>query len=198
MLDLTGVKALGETFLWFLSLGESDAKQIRDELQDLLSHCSQTLKSLGELTEALYGMKPEQFTEQTYLPVYFHCVNNYTSPEAARRARSHCTDIQRDVARMRFKLTRLLRTEIGSWKSLDAAFGRLVDADEDFLDQFEKDMSRVDRELTEVVGLLGKDRQEAWRRYEELRSALLQDLAGLSKEFRNMREAEDHIRRVLT
>jgi len=198
MLELTAIKELGETFLWFLTLGRSDAKQIRDELQDLLSHCSQTLKSLGELTEALYKMKPQEFTEESFLPIYFHCINNYTSPDAARRARSHCTDIQRDVARIHFKLTKILRAEVGSWKSLDEAFRKVADADENFLDQFEKDMSQVDKELTEVVNLLRETPQEAWRKYEQLRSTLLNDLAGMSKEFKNMRQAEDHIRRVLT
>jgi hypothetical protein len=143
-------------------------------------------------------MKPQDFTEESFLPIYFHCINNYTSPDAARRARSHCTDIQRDVARINFKLTKILRTEIGSWKSLDKAFKKVADADEDFLDQFEKDMSQVDKELTEIVNLLRENPQEAWRKYEQLRATLLTDLAGMRKDFNNMRQAEDHIRRVLT
>ncbi len=198
MIDLAAVKELGETFLWFLTLGKSDVKEIRDELQDLLSHCSQTLKSFGELTEALYQMKPQEFTEASFLPVYFHCINNYTSPDAARRARSHCTDIRRDIERINFKLTKILRTEIGSWRSLDEAFKKVSDADQDFLDHFERDMSLVDNELTQIVSLLRGDPQEAWHRYEQLRSTLLADRAELRNEFKNMQQAEDHIRRVLT
>ena len=198
MLELTAVKELGEIFLWFLTLGKSDTKRIRDELQDLLSHCSQTLKSLGELTEALYKMKLQEFTKKTFLSIYFYCYNNYTRPDAARQARSHCTDIERDIRRIQFKLTKILRTEVGSWKGLDKAFAKFGKADVDFLDKFEEDMSQVDKKLTEILNLLPKKRQEAWRKYEELRSALLKDLSGLTKEFEKMRKAEDHIRRILT
>lgn len=152
----------------------------------------------GELTEALYKIKPEKFTQETYLPVYFFCINNYTNPEAARIARSHCTDITRDVDRINFKLTKILRAEVGSWKSLDQAFDNFIHVDEDFLYQFEKDMAEVDKVLTEIVRLLQYDPEAAWRKYEDLRSALLADLAELREAFKNMRKAENHIRRLLT
>ena len=169
-----------------------------NELQDLLNHCSQTIKSSAELAESLYKLKPEEFSEDTFLPVYFHCVTNYTSPEAARHARSHCTDIMRDVERIKFKVTKILRTEIGHWTSLDEAFAKFSNADDDFLDQFEKDMQLVDAELQQIFNLIQTNQQAAWQKYDQLRITLAADLAKLSGEFRKMREAEDHVRKVLT
>jgi ElaB/YqjD/DUF883 family membrane-anchored ribosome-binding protein len=197
MLDLVAAKELGEALLWFLTLGKSDAKQIRDELQDLLSHCSQTLKSMGELTEALYKIKLKDFKKE-FPATFFHCTTNFTSPDAARRARSHCTDIKRDVERINFKVTKILRTEIGSWKSLNEAFKKFARADDDFLDQFENDMAKVDKELLEILRMMNKKPKEAWQRYEQLRSGLLDDIDELKEEFNTMRKAENHIRLVLT
>ena len=47
MLEIWAIKRLGQTFGWFLQLGAADAKQMRDELQDLLDHCSQSIKALA-------------------------------------------------------------------------------------------------------------------------------------------------------
>jgi hypothetical protein len=197
-IDLTGPKELAKAFGWFLALGASETQHIRDELQDLLLHTTQTLKALVQLTEALYQIEADDFDEKSYLPVFFHCSQNFTSPEAAQKARSHCTDIQRDIERIQFKLAKVLRAKVGRWKSLDEAFKRLADADRDFLDQFEADMQRVDEELLEIVRLVREDRQEAWKRYEGLRSTLLDSISRLREEVAAMRQAEDHIRGILT
>jgi hypothetical protein len=198
MLDVEAIKRLGESFNWFLQIGATDAKQVRDELQDLLDHCAATIKAVAELAAALYELKPEEFSENSFIPVYLHCTANYTSPDAARQARSHCTDIVRDVARIKFKVTRLLRAENLQWQSLDQAFARFENADDDFLNQFETDMQLVQGELQQILNLVRVDRQVAWQRYDLLRQTLIGDLAKLSGEFNKMREAEDHVRRILT
>ena len=197
-IDLSGLRELVGAFAWFLGLGKADTQHIRDETQDLLDHTAQTLKVFVQLTEALYKIEEEDFDQQSFLPVFFHCTQNFTNPEAARRARGHCTDIQRDVERIQFKLTKVLRTNVGRWKSLDEAFGWLADADEDFLERFEADMRRVDQELLEIARLVSEDRQAAWQRYGGLRAALLDEMAKLRGEIDKMRRAEDHVRRVLT
>jgi hypothetical protein len=197
MLDIGQIKFLAASFDWFLNIGASDAKKVRDELQDLLNHCAQTIKSAVELGETLYQVKSEDFSEDTFRPIFFHCVKNYTSPEAARQARSHCTDIERDVARIKFRLTRLLRADNLQWNSLDQAFARFSDADGDFLVQFERDMQLVQSELQEILTLTRTDPQQAWQKYEQLRETLTADLAKLTGELKKMRDAEDHIRRIL-
>src|SRR5687768_8499367 len=106
MLGIGQIKFLAASFDWFLGIGASDASKIKDELQDLLGHCAQTVKAAAELTQSLYAFKPEEFSKATFMPVFPHCVQNYTSGDAARRARSQCTDIERDVARIKFRLAK--------------------------------------------------------------------------------------------
>lgn len=197
-IDLSGAKELAKGLQWLSSLGESDTKKVRDELQDLLLHCSQTLKSFVQLAEVLYEIKKEAFNTESFLDVFFHCSANYTSPEGARKARSHCTDIQRDIQRIKFKLAKVLRSELGQWSSVDEDFSKLVDADEDFLDSFETDMERVQRELEQILELIESDTESAWERYESLRTSLIKSVSGLRKELRTMERAENHIRRMLT
>ena len=197
MLSIGQIKFLSETFDWFLNIGAADAKKMRDGLQDLLGHCAQTIKAAAELAEALYQIKAEEFSEDTFRPIFLHCVKNYTSPEAARQARSHCTDIQRDVGRIKFRLAKVLRADDLQWKSLDQQFARFADADGDFLVQFEHDMQLVQTELQEILGLTQTDCRQAWQKYEKLRTTLLADLSKLTAELKKMREAEDHIRKIL-
>jgi hypothetical protein len=197
MLSIGQIKFLSETFDWFLNIGAADAKKMRDELQDLLGHCAQTIKAAAELAEALYQIKAEEFSEDTFRPIFLHCVKNYTSPEAARRARSHCTDIERDVGRIKFRLAKVLRADDLQWKSLDQQFAKFADADGDFLVQFEHDMQLVQTELQEILGLAQTDCRQAWQKYEKLRTTLMADLSKLTAELKKMREAEDHIRRIL-
>jgi len=198
MLGIGQIKFLAESFDWFLGIGATDASKIKDELQDLLGHCAQTVKAAAELTESLYALKPEEFSQTTFMPIFLHCVKNYTSVDAARRARSHCTDIERDVARIKFRLARILRAENLQWQSLDQAFARFADADGDFLVQFEHDMQLVETELQQIRNLVGSDPHQAWQKYENLRETLAADLANLSGELKKMQQAEDHVRRILT
>lgn len=193
------LKELGDSLAWFLQLGKSDTQYIRDELQDLLGHASQTLKSLVQLTESLYQIKEKDFNEQSFLPVYFHCLQNFADPEAARRTRSHCTDIERDIERIQFKFAKVLRTEWGKLESLNTTFEKFKNTDNDFLMAHEDAMARVNKELNEITVLVSaKKNRQAWKRYNILRTQLLKALTKLQRQLKTMNKAEDHIRRILT
>jgi hypothetical protein len=181
---------------WFLTLGKSDTDHIHNELQDLLHHTSQSLKTLTELSEVMYEIKREEFNMESFGKIYAHCLNNLIGfPEA----RTHCTDIQRDLNRINFKLTKYLRAEWGTWKSLNKTFERLASADEDFLRYFEEDLKKVEERLRTVFRLLDNEhKEEAWKEYQVLRASLLQDHDQVRTELRKLAEAENHVRRVLT
>ena len=109
------------------------------------------------------------------------------------------SDIERDVARINFKMARILRTEVGNWKGVDDAFRILSSADATFLEKYEQELRRIGKELDDISGLLKRNEQrEAWERYRTLRSSLLQDRVALRDEFARMDEAENYIRRLLT
>jgi len=198
-MDLTGFREFLRGLGWFLNLGKSDTEHVRREITDLLEHTSQSLQSLLELSNALEDIPLERFNSETFWPIHMHCLNFFTSPDALRRARTHCTDIERDVARINFKMARILRTEVGNWKGVDDAFRILSSADATFLEKYEQEPRRIGKELDDISGLLKRNEQrEAWERYRTLRSSLMQDRVALRDEFARMDEAEDYIRRLLT
>lgn len=198
MIDIVAGQKIGGALGWLLTLGASDTKAVRQEMEDLLVHCTSTLKSLVELCDALNSLTDENFDVESFRQVYYHCQFNYTMPEAAVKARTHCTDIERDIERITFKITKLMRTELGRWADVDKGFGELRDADLSFLDRFEEDMKRVNDGLKQVNELISKDKDVAWIQFENLRDPLLEGMKRLSQEIDTMQRAQDHVRRLLT
>jgi hypothetical protein len=195
----TSLKEFVEPLEWFLILGASDTKHIRSELQDLLHHTSQSLKSLIELSEVLEDIPRESFDLKSFGPVYTHCRSYFTSPDGAQEARTHCTDIVRDINRINFKVAKYLRTEWGTWKGLNRAFEKLENADSTFLEEFEKELTRIDDQLREIFHLVESGKgDEAWNRYQDLRLSVLKGRDNLRDELKKLSEAERHIRRILT
>ena len=184
---------------WFLTLGASDTKHIRNELQDLLHHTSQSLKGLVNLSEVLDDIPLENFDLKSFGPVYVHCQSYFTSPAGAQEVRTHCTDILRDVNRINFKLAKYLRAEGGDWKGLNHAFEKLENADLTFLEEFENELVRIGDQLRAIFHLIDSGKaEEGWNRYQELRLSVLKGRDSLRHELKKLSEAEVHIRRILT
>jgi hypothetical protein len=184
---------------WFLALGASDTRHIRNELQDLLHHTAQSLKGLINLSEVLDDIPQESFDLKSFGPVYTHCQSYFTSPDGAQETRTHCSDITRDVNRINFKIAKYLRTEGGDWKGLNHAFESLMDADRTFLEEFEKELVRMGEQLKAIFQMIESDRSdEAWNRYQDLRLSVLKGCDSLAPELKRLSEAEDYIRRILT
>ena len=206
-------KAL-EALSWFTTLGANDTKHVRDEILDLLHHSSKSLKTLNDLAETLEPVIRKNFNKEFFRSIYFHCLNNFTNPEAAKQARTHCTDIARDINRISFKISKFFRTERDfsfttknvqdsppePFKNIDEAFQMLMDGDKEFLIEFEKELNRIGNELQETFNLLFKTEQvdEAWEKYDKLSKSILDERQNLKKEIEKMEKAENHIRRILT
>jgi hypothetical protein len=199
MFDIAALQKLAEPLAWFLTLGKSDTEHMRSELLDLLTHTGQSVRSLIELEKTLAGLKEAEFSKDKFMNVYLHCKYVFTGNDASERARTHCTDIQRDVRRINFVAAKVLRTEMGNWKNVDKSFADLENADDTFLSEFGGTLRGVDAKLDEVQDLLDKKkRAAAWAAYETLRKDLRRDVDALSKIVDQLRKAEDHIRSVLT
>lgn len=198
MLAIDQFKYFIGAFSWFTSLGKADADHIKEEIEDLLSHSSQSLRTLLELSDTLRDIPAAQFTKE-FWPIANHCLLVFTGPEAANKARTHCTDIERDLNRINFKMAKVLRTESGDWKGIDRAFAMLVNADFTFLDNFEAELRRIGTDLDEVGKLVKNgDTTAAMQKYNELRDSLLCSRRDLSNEIAAMRRAQVHIHALLT
>jgi len=189
---------------WFLTLGKDDAKQVRDALEDLILHTSASLKSFVELRDVLEEVPKTSFDQTTFAKtIYFPCTANLTGSDAALKARTHCTDIARDINRINFKVSKYLRTENMDWKGINEAFLELVNADMTFLNDFEELMKQVDQELRTIYELLGVKidvikKEEAWTRYQTLRTSLHDQDQRLRETLERLRSAQTHVRQLLT
>lgn len=188
---------------WFLTLGKQDTKHIRDELEDLLVHTSTSLKTFIELREAMVEIPEAAFDQAAFEKVYYYCRKTFTSSDAAGKARTHCTDIIRDIDRIEFKVSKYLRAENMDWKGLNQAFSDLKGADVTFLHHFETLVDKVDQDLLEIAKLLESKldtnkRKDAWKRYESLRRHLAEQDQGLVDTLKALRDAQVHVRRLLT
>ena len=193
------LKVLLSSLDWFLSIGKGDVEHIKGEIADLLQHSSQSLKSLLEMSDILEDIPMGDFSQQTFGPIANHCLWFFTSPHAAQQARTHCTDIQRDVARIKFKMAKILRTENQDWKGIDDAFRRLMDADHYYLHHYEMELGRIGSELSDIGNLLDKGKtKEAWQRYVDLRKSLTHSRKSLSREIAKMQQAQTHVHMLLT
>ncbi len=199
MFDVTALQTLLEPLGWFLTLGKSDTKEMRTEIQELLHHTGQSVRTLIELETTLAGLNEQTLTKDSFYNVYLHCKYTYTGNDAPELARTHCSDIRRDIRRISFKAAKLFRTEWGEWKNVGNSFSKLENADLAFLEEFGSSLRRVDAELDVVNDLLKKDdKAAAWTRFSGLRDDIRSDVESLRTVIERLRQAEDHIRLVLT
>ena len=196
---ISNLKVLLNPLDWFLSIGKADVEHVKAEVADLLQHSSQSLKSLIELSSVLEDIPRGDFSQQTFGPIANHCLWFFTSPQAAQQARTHCTDIKRDVARIKFRMAKVLRTENQDWKGIDRAFNRLMDADHYYLHLYEQEMHRIGSALNSVGEQLSNDHTDAaWNQYTELRRSLAGTCGTLSNEIAKMQKAQTHVHALLT
>ena len=196
---ISHLKVLLNPLDWFLSIGRGDAEHVKAEIADLLQHSSQSLKSLLELYTILEDIPRSYFSQQTFGPIANHCLWFFTSPDAVQQARTHCTDIKRDVARIKFKMAKILRTENLDWKGIDKAFNRLMDADYYYQHLYEMELHRIGIELNKINKLLSDDSVDsAYNQYVELRKSLTKSCDALSSEISKMQKAQTHVHELLT
>ncbi len=196
---ISHLKVLLSPLKWFLSIGKEDVDHVKVEIADLLQHSSQSLKSLLELSTVLEEIPRKKFSQETFGPIGNHYLLFFTSPQAAQQARTHCTDIQRDVARIKFKMSKILRTENRDWKGIDKAFQGLMDADHYYLHHYEHELMRIGSILSDISELLkNKKTDAAWKQYLELRKSLTRSCTSLANEIAKMQRAQTHIHALLT
>jgi hypothetical protein len=199
VIDLTKLPDLLNPFGWLSRLGKGDTDHVKSEIGDLLQHSSQALRTLIELDDTLVDIPLQEFTPAKFWPIANHCFWFFTSPEAAQKARTHCTDIQRDVARINFKMAKVLRTENLDWKGISQAFSELEDADLNYLAEYEKELTRLGTELQAIGTILNSGgTQRAWDQYEALRTSIQTSRQAMSNQIGLMRMAQTNIHSLLT
>src|SRR4029434_1737308 len=198
MIDLTKLPDLLSPLGWLARLGKGDSDHVKAEIADLLQHSSQSLLTLNDLDETIVEVAAEDFATK-FWPIATHCYWFFTSPEAAQKARTHCTDIQRDVARINFKMAKVLRTEGLDWQGISQAFADLLNADQNYLFEYEAELTRLGTELRAIEQLVTSgDIQRAWDQYQALRLSIQTSRRKLSDQIALMQKAQTNVHSLLT
>ncbi len=165
-LAFRGAHEIQKGVSWLSGLGREETQHVRDELLELLLHCRASLKSVLDVAAALELIPKDELDEQRFWSIYWHYTGVFTTPRAAENERTHCSDIAKDVRRINFKMARVLRTELSSWRGIGEAFEMLISADEDFLQTHAQEMIRVREEVDKILRDLGNGEQaSAWKKY---------------------------------
>lgn len=197
LLDLTTIKPIFDGLAWLMTLGEQEIKHVKDETQELLGHLSKSLKSLWEITTEVARLSDQDFKDG-FAEVYHYFKLFYYDPEPFEKARTHCSDLRRDIGRIEFKLANLLRTDIGNWSKAEQALQLELLEDYCYINEYRKNFELLNTRLNDIHSLLrqGKD-DEALKAYQALRTDLSGDLDHLNIYIQRMREADTYIRQIV-
>ena len=197
MLNLATVKPIVDGIVWLASLGASEIRQVKDETQELLRHLSKSLKSLWEVTREVAKLSDQSFKSE-FPGVYDYFKKFYYDLEAFEGARTHCSDLKRDVGRITFKLSVFLRTDIGKWSQAYQELNLGLLDDVSYMQEYRENFELLNTKLNEIQSLLqqGKD-EDALKAYQILRSDLSRDLDHLNDYIDRMRKSDTYIREIV-
>ena len=129
MLDLASIKEIAAALTWLLTLGASEIKHVKIQTEELIQHLSASLVNLWDVTLQVTRLTEQDFNRQNFEDVWNYFFRYYLDPENISKARTHCGEVARDIDRITFKLTTILRADIGKWSEAKEKFKQIVDED---------------------------------------------------------------------
>jgi DNA repair exonuclease SbcCD ATPase subunit len=197
MIDLTIVKTITGALDWLLTLGARDVKHVKEQIKELISHLSASAVSLWDATKEISRLQENQFNKQSFIDVYDYFTGFYFAPEHISAARTHCTVVARDLERIKFKLAKILRTDLGKWKEADTQFQAIIDADEEILKTYQTSIEELKTHLDQIKADFDARRPAAAKKsYFGLKEKVRSDLNAMKKTLSKIEAAYNHIERI--
>lgn len=194
MLELKTVQEIIEALKWISTLGNSDIKEVKNDVEELVSELSKSLANLWDVVCQVTSIKEDEFSKESFSAVYDYFVEFYLGMGNLMPARTYCGNVRRTVGRIKFKFAKFLHTDVGKWDEVDAALRKIVKRDGDILAEYETSIRKLDYELKEIKGLLVKKEVVAGKnRYFGLKSDLEDNIRLLKSGTEEMSRALDHI-----
>ena len=106
-MDLTFADAAGKTFLWLLTLGKSELRAVRTDVEELINDLRKSLVSLYDLAKVITDADSAGLEARTFAPVYDYVNRFYLNPQDLSAPRTHCGYVSRDVDRIMFKFSKV-------------------------------------------------------------------------------------------
>jgi len=193
-MDLSFAEGAAKTFAWLLTLGKSELKAVRTDVEELINDLRKSLVSLYDLAKVITDLPPNKLNARTFAPVYDYVNRFYLNPENLSAARTHCGYVERDVNRIMFKLGSLLHSDLGKWKDVYQHVGDIVGADGAIIDTLERTIADIRRKLDGVNRLINiGDLPAARKEYSALSTSLKPDVVKLGEHIDTMDKTNRHI-----
>ena len=197
MLNLATVKPIVDGIVWLASLGASEIKHVKDETQELLTHLARSLKSLWEVTREVAKLSDQSFQSE-FPGVYDYFKKFYYDLEAFEGARTHCSDLKRNVGRITFRLSVFLRTDIGKWSQAYQQLNLSLLEDVSYMHEYRENFELLNTKLNAIQSLLQEGKHaDALNAYQILRNDLSRDLDHLNNYINSMRKSDSYIRELV-
>ena len=194
------LQSLGEilkTLKWLSTLGLSELKDVKMDVIDLISELSKSLTSLWEVVTQATNIKKKKFGKESFGTAYDYFLGFYAGDWNISPARTHCGNVERAVGRIKFKVGKILHTDLGKWNEVDEKLKEIVDGDGVILYEYDQSIKNLDSEMNQIKTLLDKDKDsEAKTRYYDLKAKLESDIRFLRKGIKRMEMAIDHVNKV--
>jgi hypothetical protein len=193
-MDLMFAKEAGKAFLWILTLGKSELRAVRTDVEELINDLRKSLVSLYDLATVITNVDAAKLDTRTFASVYDYVYRFYLNPQDLSAARTHCGYVSRDVDRIMFKLGKLLHSDVGKWKEAQQQLVAVIGADGAILDSLDKTVTDIRAKLDAVnKHLVAGDVGAARDLYSQLSAPLKPDVVALGECVDAMDKANRHL-----
>ncbi len=198
------ISTIIEAIAWLHSFGKEDVKEVKEETEELLSDLSKSLTNLHDLTCEISSLSSRaaalsntQFVE-AFQDVQIYADRFYFDDASVSAAHTRCGNVGRDVARIKFKLVKFLRTDLGKWNEADHQLNEIIFADNRILNEYQNNISLLRGSMSHVSELIKNGEvDEARKACIVLGHTLQDDLTRLREGVKQMQVAFDYVRQVV-
>jgi hypothetical protein len=193
MLELGTIKEIVKALEWIATLGKSEIKDYKNEVNDLISELSKSLTNLWDVVKQLTAIKEKNFSKDSFHEVYDYFFSFYAGDWNISPARTHCGNVIRSTNRIKFKVSKRLHGDLGRWKEIDKKIDFIGSADPVILDEYDGSIQKIDSRLKEIRKAIDNDIEDAKKQYFSLKDNLRSDIRFLKNGVKKMEIAIDHV-----
>ena len=196
LLDLNPIKPILEGIEWLCTFSARDVQEVKDEWQELLGHLSKGIVSLWKITREVARLSDQDF-QAGFPKLYEYFKDAYYDPQAFAAVRIHCGNLDKSLKDLRFKLSVVLRTDLGKWKDARESLRIGLLEDRNYEQEYRRNFELLNTRLNEINSVLNENKPgEALEKYKALRKQLSGDLDYLNAHVQKIREADSQFRSI--
>jgi len=198
MLDLKSIQEIANALVWISSLGLSEVKGVKTDVEELISELSKSLVNLWEIVKTVTAIDESEFTKEKFEDIYDYFLEFYFGDRNISQTRTHCGNVERTANRIKFKFAKVLHTDIGKWNEADEQLNLIVTRDGAILREYDASISKIDSGLRKIKDMLeGENYSIGKQRYFSLKKEMEDDVKQLKNGVNAMEQAFNHINQIV-